>query len=166
MDHYSNKRLKLVGDLLEVLLRSILLGKWGLITRINYNYQKLTKRGRFPPLPSIVESNVLTNQIISAMAIGSWVGGRTGVSQRLERDSYIKSVSHMRNVLSPLTSTQEHFKARELHPTHWGRIDPSQTPEGATIGLRKYLASMSDITKGLSEKEEKLLFNLVKKGLE
>jgi DNA-directed RNA polymerase subunit B len=166
LDHYSNKRLKLVGDLMEVLLRSILLGKWGLITRINYNYQKLTKRGRFPPLPSIVESNVLTNQIISAMAIGSWVGGRTGVSQRLERDSYIKSVSHMRNVLSPLTSTQEHFKARELHPTHWGRIDPSQTPEGATIGLRKYLTTMADISKGISEKEEKLLTNLIKKNLE
>jgi DNA-directed RNA polymerase subunit B len=166
LDHYSNKRLKLVGDLLEVLLRSILLGKWGLITRINYNYQKLTKRGRFPPLPSIVESNVLTNQIISAMAIGSWVGGRTGVSQRLERDSYVKSVSHMRNVLSPLTSTQEHFKARELHPTHWGRIDPSQTPEGATIGLRKYLTTMASITKGIPEKDEKLLTNLVKKNLE
>lgn len=166
LDHYSNKRLKLVGDLLEVLLRSILLGKWGLITRINYNYQKLTKRGRFPPLPSIVESNVLTNQIISAMAIGSWVGGRTGVSQRLERDSYVKSVSHMRNVLSPLTSTQEHFQARELHPTHWGRIDPSQTPEGATIGLRKYLSVMTEISKGIPEKDQKILFNLLKKNIE
>lgn len=163
LDHYSNKRLKLVGDLLEVLLRSILLGKWGLITRINYNYQKLTKRGRFPPLPSIVESNVLTNQIVSAMAIGSWVGGRTGVSQRLERDTYIKTVSHMRNILSPLTSTQEHFKARELHPTHWGRIDPCQTPEGATIGLRKYLSTMTEITTGISERNQKILIDSIKK---
>ncbi|MBL7169748.1 MAG: DNA-directed RNA polymerase subunit B'' [Candidatus Aenigmarchaeota archaeon] len=166
LDHYSNKRLRLVGDLLEVLFRSILLGKWGLITRINYNYQKLTKRGRFPPLPSIVESNVLTNQLVSAIAIGSWVGGRTGVSQRLERDSFIKTISHLRNILSPLTSTQEHFKARELHPTHWGRIDPSQTPEGATIGLRKYLALMAQITTAISEKDEKLLLDFVKKNIE
>ncbi len=165
LDHYSNKRLRLVGDLLEVLFRSILLGKWGLITRINYNYQKLTKRGRFPPLPSIVESNVLTNQINSAMAIGAWIGGRTGVSQRLERDSFIKTISHMRNILSPLTSTQEHFEARELHPTHWGRIDPCQTPEGATIGLRKYLASMSEITKGIPEREEKILLDSIKKAI-
>jgi DNA-directed RNA polymerase subunit B" len=134
-----------------------------LITRITYNYQKLTKRGRFPPLPAIVEANVLTNQIVSALAIGAWVGGRTGVSQRLERGSFIKTLSHMRNVLSPLTSTQEHFKARELHPTHWGRIDPSQTPEGATIGLRKYLAVMTQITKGSSEKEKSTVLNLVKK---
>lgn len=165
LDHYANKRLRLSGDLLEILFRSILLGKWGLITRITYNYQKLTKRGRFPPLPAIVEANVLTNQIVSALAIGAWVGGRTGVSQRLERSSYIKTLSHMRNVLSPLTSTQEHFEARELHPTHWGRIDPSQTPEGATIGLRKYLAVMSQITKGVSEKEMKSVFNLVKKQI-
>ena len=152
VDHYSNKRVKLAGDLLELLLRSILLGRWGLITRMNYNYQKLTKRGRLPPLPSIVEGNVLTNQIVSAIAIGSWIGGRTGVTQRLERGSYVKTVSHMRNVLSPLTSTQEHFEARELHPTHWGRLCPSETPEGATIGLRKYLAIMASITSGLDEK--------------
>lgn len=166
LDHYSNKRLKLSGDLLEILLRSILLGKWGLITRITYNYQKLTKRGRLPPLQAIVESNVLTNQLVSALAIGSWVGGRTGVSQRLERGSYIKSVSHMRNVLSPLTSTQEHFAARELHPTHWGKLCTSETPEGATIGLRKYLAIFSQVTEGLSEKEGKPLVSQLQKMVE
>ncbi len=163
LDHYSNKRLRLAGDLLEILLRSILLGKWGLITRITYNYQKLTKRGRLPPLPAIVESNVLTNQIVSALAIGSWVGGRTGVSQRLERGSYIKTISHMRNVLSPLTSTQEHFEARELHPTHWAKLCTSETPEGATIGLRKYLAIMAEVTKGIHEKELKSILTTFKK---
>jgi DNA-directed RNA polymerase beta subunit len=157
LDHYANKRLRLSGDLLEILLRSILLGKWGLITRITYNYQKLTKRGRVPPLQAIVESTVLTNQLVSALAIGSWVGGRTGVSQRLERGSYIKTMSHMRNVLSPLTSTQEHFEARELHPTHWGKLCTSETPEGATIGLRKYLAIMAEVTKGMEEKDKKNL---------
>lgn len=161
LDHYSNKRLRLAGDLLEILLRSILLGKWGLITRITYNYQKLAKRGRLPPLQAIVESNVLTNQMVSALAIGSWVGGRTGVSQRLERGSYIKTISHMRNVLSPLTSTQEHFEARELHPTHFGKLCTSETPEGATIGLRKYLAILSEVTHGLHEKELKSVLNLI-----
>jgi DNA-directed RNA polymerase subunit B len=164
LDHYSNKRIKLSGDLLEILLRSILLGKWGLLTRVTYNYQKLTKRGRLPPLQAIVESNVLTNQIVSALAIGSWVGGRTGVSQRLERGSYIKTISHMRNVLSPLTSTQEHFEARELHPTHFGKLCTSETPEGATIGLRKYLAIMAEVTKGLNEKERKSIIAMVQKG--
>lgn len=164
LDHYSNKRLRLAGDLLEILLRSILLGKWGLITRITYNYQKLTKRGRLPPLQAIVESNVLTNQLVSALAIGSWVGGRTGISQRLERGSYIKTISHMRNVLSPLTSTQEHFEARELHPTHFGKLCTSETPEGATIGLRKYLAITAEVTRAVNDKEYKAVMNLVQKG--
>ncbi|MFH0710965.1 MAG: DNA-directed RNA polymerase subunit B'' [Candidatus Aenigmatarchaeota archaeon] len=164
LDHYSNKRLKQSGDLLEILLRAILLGKWGLITRITYNYQKLTKRGRLPPLQAIVESNVLTNQLVSALAIGSWVGGRTGVSQRLERGSFIKTLSHMRNVLSPLTTTQEHFEARELHPTHWGKLCTSETPEGATIGLRKYLAIMAEVTKGVAEKENKGLMSYLQKA--
>jgi DNA-directed RNA polymerase subunit B len=162
LDHYSNKRLRLAGDLLEILLRSILLGKWGLITRITFNYQKLTKRGRLPPLQAIVEANVLTNQLVSALAIGTWVGGRTGVSQRLERANFMKTLTHMRNVLSPLTSTQEHFEARELHPTHWGKLCTSETPEGATIGLRKYLALMGEVTKGVSEKELKSLMQVLK----
>lgn len=166
LDHYSNKRLRMAGDLLEILLRSILLGKWGLITRITYNYQKLTKRGRLPPLQAIVESNVLTNQLVSALAIGSWVGGRTGVSQRLERGSYIKTISHMRNVLSPLTSTQEHFEARELHPTHFGKLCTSETPEGATIGLRKYLATTAEVSKGVDEKQGKQIMAIVQKAVE
>jgi DNA-directed RNA polymerase subunit B len=164
LDHYSNKRLRLAGDLLEIQLRSILLGRWGLITRISYNYQKLAKRGRVPPLEAIVEGDVLTRQLISALAIGSWVGGRTGVSQRLERGSYIKTVSHIRNVLSPLTSAQEHFKARELHPTQWGRLCPAETPEGATIGLRKYLSIMAQITRGCTKREVGAVLDMVTKG--
>jgi len=163
LDHYSNKRVRLAGDLMEILLRSIILGKWGLVTRVSYNYRKLTKRGRMPPLQAIVEANVLTNQIVSSMAIGTWVGGRTGVCQRVDRGSYIKTLSHMRNVLSPLTSTQEHFEARELHPTHWGKLCTSQTPEGATIGLRKYLAIMAEVTKGVDENTVVNLENIIKK---
>ncbi|MCD6367860.1 MAG: DNA-directed RNA polymerase subunit B'' [Candidatus Aenigmarchaeota archaeon] len=164
IDHYSNKRLKTSGDLLEILIRSILLGKWGLIERINYNYQKIAKRGKIPSVSTVVESNVLTSQINSALATGLWVGGRTGVSQRLERTNFTRSLAHLRNVLSPLSTTQEHFKARELHATHWGRLDPSETPEGPTIGLRKYLAMMAEITTGLSpEKNKKIIEFLEKK---
>ena len=158
LDHCRNKRLKLSGELLELLFRSILVGRWGLITRIKYNYQKMAKRGKLPPIQTIVESNVVSNQLISAMATGSWVGGRTGVSQRLERTNFVKTISHLRMVLSPLTSTQEHFEARELHPTNWGRYCPAETPEGPTIGLRKHLSIMAEVTKGVpAEEKEKFV---------
>ncbi|MFQ6009673.1 MAG: DNA-directed RNA polymerase subunit B [Candidatus Aenigmatarchaeota archaeon] len=153
IDHYANKRVRMAGDLLEILFRSILVGRWGLITRVKYNYQKMAKRGKLPPIQTIVESNVVSNQLVSAMATGAWTGGRTGVSQRLDRSNHIKTFSHLRMVLSPLTSTQEHFEARELHPTNWGRFCPAETPEGPTIGLRKHLAIMAEITTGLTDVE-------------
>ena len=162
IDHYANKRIRMSGDLLELLFRSILIGRWGLITRIKYNYQKMARRGKLPPVQTIVEANVVSNQIASAMATGAWTGGRTGVSQRLDRANYVKTLSHLRMILSPLTSTQEHFEARELHPTNWGRVCPAETPEGPTIGLRKHLALMAEITKGLSENEKAKVLNLIK----
>ena len=162
LDHYGNKRIKLSGDLLELLFRSILVGRWGLIARIKYNYQKMAKRGKLPPVQTIVESNVVTNQLASAMATGAWIGGRTGVSQRLERKNYVDTLSHLRLVLSPLTSTQEHFEARELHPTHWQRFCPSETPEGPTIGLRKHLSLFAEVTKGSTENEKKRLMSNIK----
>ena len=161
LDHYANKRLKLAGDLLEILLRSILIGRWGLVARINYSYQKLAKRGKLPPVQAVVEANVVTSQINSALATGAWVGGRTGVSQRLERLNLMKTQSHLRGVVSPLSSTQEHFEARELHATQFGRLCPAETPEGPTIGLRKYLALTAQITRGISDLERKKLLNML-----
>ncbi len=162
IDHYSNKRLLMSGELFEQLFRSILLGRWGLIAKMTYNYQKLVKRGKFPSVQSIIEANTVTKQILSSLATGAWIGGRTGVSQRLDRSSFIKSVSHLRSVLSPLTSTQEHFKARQVHPTEWGRLCPAETPEGSSIGLRKHLALLTEITSGLSAKDEEDLLGSIK----
>jgi len=163
IDHYGNKRLKMVGDFLEILFRSILLGKYGLVSRIIYRYQKLAKRGKIPNLNSIVESSYLTKRIISHMATGQWVGGRTGVCQRLERTNFIRTIAHLRNVISPLSSAQEHFRARALHPTHWGRLCCEETPEGVNIGLRKYLASMAVISDSAPESDINAIKEMIKK---
>jgi len=164
IDHYNNKRLLMSGELLGQLFRSILLGRWGLLAKMNYNYQKLVKRGKSPSIQGIIEANAVTKQILSSLATGNWVGGRSGVSQRLDRSSYIKTISHLRSVISPLTTTQEHFKARQIHPTEWGRLCPAETPEGSSIGLRKHLALMVEITPGLNEKEtDKILKTISEK---
>lgn len=162
LDHYTNKRLKTSGKLLELLFRSMLIGRWGLIARVNYNYQKLAKRGKLPSVQTIVESNVITNQLISSMGTGSWVGGRSGVSQRLGRENFVSALSHIRTVSSPLTSSQEHFEARELHTTQFGRLCPAETPEGPTIGLRKYMAALAEITSDISELEKKKIISALK----
>ena len=163
IDHYENKRLKQVGDFMEILFRSVLLGKYGLVSRIVYSYQKLVKRGKMPSIKSIVESDYLTKRIISHMATGQWIGGRTGVCQRLERTNYVRTIAHLRNVISPLSASQEHFEARALHTTHWGRLCCEETPEGVNIGLRKYMAAFALISETAGKKERDMLLELCSK---
>lgn len=157
IDHYKNKRMRLADDLLESILRSILIGHWGLIARLQYNYQKMIKRGRkLPNLQSIVITGVLTKQIMRAMAVGNFAN-QTGVSQKLEKSNFTRAIEHLRGVVSPLSSTQEHFEARELHSTHWGRLCAIRTPEGQNIGLRKFLALGAQVTtKTMDEEVEKV----------
>lgn len=163
IDHYSNKRLKMTGDLLEVLFRSLILGRWGLIARLQYNYQKMMKRGRkLLKLQSVVVANILTKQLMRSMATGNWVGGKTGISQRLERDNFTRTTCHLRSVVSPLSSTQEHFEARELHSTQWGRLCAIRTPEGQNIGLRKFLALGAEVTVCPNEMDETKVISTLK----
>ncbi len=157
MDHYANKRLNLAGELLEMQFRSVFLGKWGLLARMKYNFRKSAKRGRLPSLQSTIVSDTLTKQIMGAMATGNWVGGRTGICQRLDRGNRIKTLAHLRNVVSPLSSERQHFEARDLHPTQWGRIGPIKTPEGMNIGLRTHLAMSANVSTGLNDMEKNSL---------
>lgn len=139
-DHFMNKRLKLSGDLLADLLRVNLKI---LVNDILYNFQRLVKRGKFPvTIKSIIRDKLLTSRIYSSMATGSWVGGRQGISQRIQRLNFLDMLSHLQRVISPLSATQENFEARELHATHMGRLCPIETPEGTNIGLRKNLAML------------------------
>ncbi|MBD3226569.1 MAG: DNA-directed RNA polymerase subunit B, partial [Candidatus Lokiarchaeota archaeon] len=155
-DHYSNKRLKLAGDLLTSLFRVAFLQ----LTRdIKYQLERTSGRGRQANIRTAVRADVVTERLRHALATGNWVGGKTGVSQLLNRTNYISALSHLRRVVSPLSRSQPHFEARDLHPTHWGKICPSETPEGPNCGLVKNLALMAYISVGTDEEkvENKLL---------
>ena len=149
-DHYMNKRIRMSGDLLEDLFRT---NFKVLVSDILYIFQRGVRRGRIIPLASIVRTKLLTQRIKSAMATGKWTSGRQGVSQRLERDCYTNMYAHLRNVVSLLEASRESFEARELHPTHWGRLCPIESPQGKNIGLRKTLAILSNITKNMNKSE-------------
>lgn len=149
-DHYMNKRLKLSGDLLADLIRvnlKLLIGD------LLYNYQRIVKRGKFPSIKIIIREKLLTSRIYSAMATGSWVGGRKGISQRMDRLNDIATMSHLQRVISPLSASQENFAARELHPTQLGKLCPIETPEGTNIGLRKNLALLCKTTPVTNEQD-------------
>lgn len=149
-DHYKNKRLKLAGDLMSDLFRVSLKT---LINDILYNFQRIVKRGKLPSFSVIVRSKLLSSRIYSAMATGNWIGGRSGVSQRIQRLNYLETLSHLQRVISPLSASQENFAARELHGTHLGRLCPVETPEGTPIGLKKNLSVFSHISGETEEKE-------------
>jgi len=161
-DHYMNKRLKMSGDLLADLFR---INFRILINDILYNFQRLVKRSKFSSVKNIIRDKLLTSRIQSAMATGSWVGGRKGISQNIDRSNFLSTISHLQRVVSLLSASQENFEARELHPTHWGRLCSIETPEGTAIGLRKNLAMLCEITQQ-SGNEEKIKKVLEGAGLE
>ncbi|HIH44730.1 MAG TPA: DNA-directed RNA polymerase subunit B'' [Candidatus Methanoperedenaceae archaeon] len=158
-DHYANKRLKLSGDLMEDLFRV----SFNRLARdIKYQLERANMRNRELNVSTIVRADVLTERLVQPLATGNWVGGRTGVSQLLDRTDYVSTLSHLRRVISPLSRAQPHFEARDLHPTQWGRICPSETPEGPNCGLVKNFAQLVEISTMVSDpgKLKNMLFEM------
>jgi DNA-directed RNA polymerase subunit B len=153
-DHYANKRLKLAGDLMEDLFRvafSLLLKD------LKYQLERSFARKKDLRIASAIRPDLLTQRLVHALATGNWVGGRAGVSQVLDRTSHMSTISHLRRVTSPLTRSQPHFEARDLHPTQWGRLCPNETPEGQNCGLVKNYALCVDVSEGTDEEEVTLI---------
>ena len=157
-DHYANKRLKLAGDLMEDLFRV----SFTKLTRdMRYQLERAHMRSRELKIATAIRSDVLTERITHALATGNWVGGRAGVSQLLERSNGVATASHLRRIISPLSRSQPHFEARDLHPTQWGKICPSETPEGPNCGLVKNFTQMVEISVGEEESKFKsILYEL------
>jgi DNA-directed RNA polymerase beta subunit len=155
-DHYTNKRLRVSGDLMEDLFR---VAFTNLTRDMSYQLERSISRGKEPSIKQAVRSDVLTENIKHAIATGNWVGGRAGVSQLLDRTSYMGTLSHLRRVVSPLSRSQPHFEARDLHPTQFGKICPNETPEGPNCGLVKNLALMCKISEG---SDPQLIRNVIK----
>ncbi len=149
-DHYANKRLKLAGDLMEDLFRVAFMA---LCKDLKYQLERAHARNRDVKIQTAVRADVLSQRLLHSLATGNWVSGRAGVSQLLDRTSNLASLSHMRRVTSPLTRSQPHFEARDLHSTQWGRLCPNETPEGPNCGLVKNLSLCVEISEGFPERE-------------
>ncbi len=157
-DHYANKRLKLAGDLMEDLFR---VAFTNLCKDLKYQLERSYSRKKEIKISSAIRPDILSQRLFHALATGNWVGGRVGVSQLLDRTSYMSTLSHLRRVTSPLTRSQPHFEARDLHTTQWGRLCPNETPEGQNCGLVKNCALCIDVSEGYDETEVRwMLSNL------
>ena len=161
-DHYANKRVRLSGDLLATLFRVNL----GILIRdIQYSLQKSVKRRKFFSIKIIAKSTLFSDRVESAIATGSWTGERSGITQNMDKTNYLSTISQLQRVSSMLPSDQENFLARTLHPTHYGRFCPIETPEGTEIGLRKNLAILSKVSTRVELNEGNFIKDLESAGL-
>ncbi|MEM0275499.1 MAG: DNA-directed RNA polymerase subunit B'', partial [Nitrososphaerota archaeon] len=149
-DHYANKRVKLAGPLLMELYRVAFMK---LLRDIRYQLEKITSIRYSINISTFIRPGIVTDFVKHAFATGNWPGGRVGVTQLLNRTNYLATISHLRRVQSPLSRSQPHFEARDLHGTHWGRICPAETPEGSNCGLVKNLALSAEITTQAKKRE-------------
>ncbi|TRO54142.1 DNA-directed RNA polymerase subunit B'', partial [Candidatus Bathyarchaeota archaeon] len=150
-DHYANKRLKLSGSLLAELFRITFRN----LTRdLKYQLERITIRRPVElSIANAVRPGIITERIQHAMATGNWVRGRIGVTQLLDRTNFPSTLSHLRRLQSPLSRSQPNLEARDLHPTHWGRLCPNETPEGSNCGLVKNLALSATISIGTDPRD-------------
>lgn len=161
-DHLKNKRLKMVGDFLEELFaiawRSFIEETKRKIVNWVAGYRDITDIKR------ILRTDRLSDTIMSALATGHWPTGVTGVTEILGRLNHLDNISHLRRVKNILTRTSAEAKrgkveARDLHPTHFGRFCPNETPEGELCGLTKHLSLMAYVTSDIPPEEKDRIIN-------
>ncbi|MBA4772766.1 MAG: DNA-directed RNA polymerase subunit beta [Sphingomonas sp.] len=139
IDNLGNRRVRSVGELLENQYRVGLL-----------RMERAVKER----MSSVDVSTVMPNDLINAKPAVAAVReffGSSQLSQFMDQTNPLSEVTHKRRVsaLGPggLTRERAGFEVRDVHPTHYGRICPIETPEGPNIGLINSLASFSRVNK-------------------
>ncbi len=139
IDNLGNRRVRSVGELLENSYRVGLL-----------RMERAVKER----MSSVDVTTVMPNDLINAKPAVAAVKeffGSSQLSQFMDQTNPLSEVTHKRRVsaLGPggLTRERAGFEVRDVHPTHYGRICPIETPEGPNIGLINSLATFSRVNK-------------------
>ncbi|KAJ3451127.1 intein-containing DNA-directed RNA polymerase subunit beta precursor [Anaeramoeba flamelloides] len=149
-DHYKNKRLDLAGPLLSSLFRK-LFKRLRQDVRLTLQREVDSRKGL--NVRNSIRSQMITDGFRYSLATGNWKtpkeqGGRVGVSQALNRLTYLATLSHLRRLNTPIGREGKIAKPRQLHNTHFGHVCPCESPEGQACGLVKNLALMTYISVG------------------
>ncbi|MCC7069501.1 MAG: DNA-directed RNA polymerase subunit beta [Burkholderiales bacterium] len=132
IDHLGNRRVRSVGELAENQFRSGL-------ARV--------ERAVKERLGQAESENLMPHDLINAKPISAAIKeffGSSQLSQFMDQTNPLSEITHKRRVsaLGPggLTRERAGFEVRDVHPTHYGRVCPIETPEGPNIGLINSLA--------------------------
>ena len=139
IDHLGNRRVRSVGELMENQYRI------GLIRM---------ERAIKERMSSVEIDTVMPQDLINAKPAAAAVReffGSSQLSQFMDQTNPLSEITHKRRLsaLGPggLTRERAGFEVRDVHPTHYGRICPIETPEGPNIGLINSLATYARVNK-------------------
>ena len=154
-DAYPNKKVELPGNLLGNLFRyyfgtKVIKDMKSTITKEIHNGSwKAT--GKFEDIINptniykILKSTIVDIGMKSSLATGNFAGGKMGtkmgISQVMNRLTYLSGISHLRRISTPIEKTGKLIPPRKLHNTQWGFVCPAETPEGHSVGVVKNLSS-------------------------
>jgi DNA-directed RNA polymerase subunit beta len=132
IDHLGNRRVRAVGELLENQYRV------GLVRM----ERAIKERMSISEVSSLMPHDLINSKPVSAVVKEFF--GSSQLSQFMDQTNPLSEVTHKRRLsaLGPggLTRERAGFEVRDVHPTHYGRVCPIETPEGPNIGL---IASLS-----------------------
>jgi DNA-directed RNA polymerase subunit beta len=139
IDHLGNRRVRSVGELLENQYRVGLLRM---------------ERAIRERMSSVDIDTVMPQELINAKPAAAAVReffGSSQLSQFMDQTNPLSEITHKRRLsaLGPggLTRERAGFEVRDVHPTHYGRICPIETPEGPNIGLINSLATFAQVNR-------------------
>ena len=137
IDHLGNRRIRGIGELLENQFRI------GLVRMERAIKEKMT----LTELETAMPHDLINSKPVMA-AIKEFFGS-SQLSQFMDQTNLLSEITHKRRLsaLGPggLTRERAGFEVRDVHPTHYGRICPIETPEGPNIGLITSLASYARV---------------------
>src|SRR5690554_6755945 len=135
IDHLGNRRIRSVGEMAENQFRV------GLV-RVERAVKERLSQG---DLDAVMPQDLINAKPISA-AVKEFFGS-SQLSQFMDQNNPLSEVTHKRRIsaLGPggLTRERAGFEVRDVHPTHYGRLCPIETPEGPNIGLINSLSTFS-----------------------
>ena len=148
-DHVRAKRLDTAGAMLGSMFSHLF---YQMLSTIRKQATALLNKNKRLRPHRLIQPQHITDGIKYALATGNWkikssaFAGRVGVSQLLNRNTYISCISQLRRVDTGIDSQQKIIAPRMLYGNQWGYMCPSETPEGGPCGLVKQLSLSAYVT--------------------
>ncbi|MDD5157554.1 DNA-directed RNA polymerase subunit beta [Sulfurimonas sp.] len=138
-DHLGNRRIRSIGELLGNELHN------GLVKMQKAIRDKLSTMSG--PMSELMPHDLINSKMITSTIMEFFSGGQ--LSQFMDQTNPLSEVTHKRRLSAlgegGLVKERAGFEVRDVHPTHYGRICPVETPEGQNIGLINTLATYSKV---------------------